>query len=114
MAREGGEDCEFFIYLLIYSNKLAYLQQVAVLVYASSSPKSHQQGYLNFYQKPWKIRVNEFIFRTCKFTKNKLFLLFSKDFVFKFCFIQCQGKNIRYSIHNANPFIKMFLHLKEE
>ena len=52
MARAGGGDCEFFVYLLIYSNKLAYLQQVAVLVYASSSPKSHQQGYLNFYQKP--------------------------------------------------------------
>ena len=40
MAREGTEDREFFIYLLIYSNKLAYLQLITVLVYRSSPPKS--------------------------------------------------------------------------
>ena len=28
MTREGAGDREFFIYLLIYSNKLAYFQQV--------------------------------------------------------------------------------------
>ena len=72
MTREGAGDREFLIYLLIYSNKLAYLQLVTGLVYRSSPPKSHGQGYLNFYQKPWQIRVNEFIFRTCNFTKNYL------------------------------------------
>ena len=48
MAREGAGDHEFFIYLFIYSNKLAYLQLVTVLVYGSSPLKSHQQGYLKF------------------------------------------------------------------
>ena len=48
MAREGGGDCRLLIYLLIYSNKLAYLQLITVLVYRSSPPKSHEQGYLNF------------------------------------------------------------------
>ena len=28
MPREGGRDREFFIYFLIYSNKIAYFQQV--------------------------------------------------------------------------------------
>ena len=46
MARKGAGDCEFFIYL--YSKKLAYLQPITVLVYGNSSPKSHEQGYLNF------------------------------------------------------------------
>ena len=44
----GAGDREFLIYLLIYSNKLAYLQLIKVLVYRGSSPKSHEQGYLNF------------------------------------------------------------------
>ena len=48
MAREGDGDFEFLIHLLIYSNKLAYLQLITVLVYRSSPPKSHEQGYLNF------------------------------------------------------------------
>ena len=43
MAREGTEDREFFIYSLIYSNKLAYLQLIKVLIYRSSPPKSHKQ-----------------------------------------------------------------------
>ena len=30
------------------------------------------QGYLNFWQKPWNIRVNKFISRTCNFTKDYL------------------------------------------
>ena len=52
MARDGGGDIEFFTYLLIHSNKLTYLQLITVLVYGNSSPKSHEQGYLNFQQKP--------------------------------------------------------------
>ena len=36
----GAGDREFLIYLLIYSNKLAYLQLITVLVYRSSPPKS--------------------------------------------------------------------------
>ena len=46
MAREGAGDREFLIYLLIYSNKLTYLQRITVLVYGNASPKSHEQGYL--------------------------------------------------------------------
>ena len=41
-------DCEVLIYLLIYSNRLAYLQLIKVLVYRRSPPKTHEQGYLNF------------------------------------------------------------------
>ena len=33
--------------------------------------------------KPWKIRVKEFIFRTCKFTKNELFLGYFSRILFK-------------------------------
>ena len=50
MAREGAGDREILIYLLIYSNKSAYLQLITVLVYRSSSPKSHEQDYLKFQQ----------------------------------------------------------------
>ena len=46
--REAARDREFLIYLLIYSRK----QLITVLVYRSSPPKSHEQGYLNFWQKP--------------------------------------------------------------
>ena len=42
----------FFKHLLIHSNKLTYLQLITVLVYENSSPKSHEQDYLNFQQKP--------------------------------------------------------------
>ena len=42
MTREGTGDRE------CYSNKLAYLQLVTCLVYRSSPPKNHGQGYLNF------------------------------------------------------------------
>ena len=51
MAHEGAGDLEILIYLLAYSNKLAYLQLITVLVYGNSSPKSHEQDYLNFQQK---------------------------------------------------------------
>ena len=44
----GPWDRKFLMYLLKYSNKLAYLQPPTVLVYGSSPPKSHKQGYLNF------------------------------------------------------------------
>ena len=75
MARKGAGDRKYLIYLLIYSNKLSYLQLMTVLVYGSRLPKSHEQGYLKFWQKQ-KISVNEFIFRTCNFTKNELFLTY--------------------------------------
>ena len=45
MAREGTEDREFLIYSLIYSNKLAYLQLITVLIYGNSPPKSDEKGY---------------------------------------------------------------------
>ena len=44
----GTGDREILIHLLIYSTKLAYLQLIPVLVYGNSSPKSHEQDYLNF------------------------------------------------------------------
>ena len=47
MAREGTGDREFLKYSLIYSNKLAYLQIIIVLIYGNSPPKSHEKGYLN-------------------------------------------------------------------
>ena len=47
MALGGTEGREFFIYALIYSNKLAYLQLVTVLVYENSPLKSHEKDYLN-------------------------------------------------------------------
>ena len=50
MAREGAGDREILIYLLIYSNKLAYSQLIRVLVHRTSYPKSHEQDYLNFQQ----------------------------------------------------------------
>ena len=48
LAHEGAQDCEFFIYLLIYSNKLAHLQLFPVLVYGRRPPKSHEEAYLKF------------------------------------------------------------------
>ena len=47
MTREGTGDRGFFIYSLKYSNKIAYLQLITVLVYRNSPPKSHEKGYLN-------------------------------------------------------------------
>ena len=46
MVREGSRDGEFLIYSLIYSNKLAYLQLIAISVYGNSPPKSYKKGYL--------------------------------------------------------------------
>ena len=43
MAYEGGGDHEFLIYLLTYSNKLACLPLITVLVYRNSPSKSHEQ-----------------------------------------------------------------------
>ena len=69
---EAAGGLEILIYLLIHSIKLAYLQLITVLVYGNSSPKSHEQDYINFQQKLWKI--SEFFFTRCKFTKNELSL----------------------------------------
>ena len=51
MAPEGAGDREFLIYLLTYSNKLAYSQLITVLVYGNSPPESHEQSYLNVLAK---------------------------------------------------------------
>ena len=47
MVQEGAEGHELLIYLLIYSNKLAYLQLMTVLSYGSSPPQSPEQINLN-------------------------------------------------------------------
>ena len=47
MASEGTRDREFLIYSIIYSNKLAYLQLITVLLYEYSLPKSDEKDYLN-------------------------------------------------------------------
>ena len=52
MSREETEEREFLIYLMIYSNKFPCLQLIKILACGGSPPKSHEQGYLNFYQKP--------------------------------------------------------------
>ena len=74
-------DREILIYLLICSNKLAYLKLITVLVYGNSSSKSHEQDNLNFQQKLWKI--SEFIFKRCNFTKNELFFRYFLKILFK-------------------------------
>ena len=51
MTPEEAGDREFLIYLLIYSNKLAYSQLITVLVYGNSPPESHEQSYLNVLAK---------------------------------------------------------------
>ena len=62
MTREGCGNCGFFIFLSIYSNKLAYLQLITVLVERSSPPKSHEQGYLNFSKNLEEyVRMNSFL-----------------------------------------------------
>ena len=43
---------ESLICLLIYSNKLPFFQLITILVCGSNPPKSHEQSYLNFQQKP--------------------------------------------------------------
>ena len=50
VTRKGAGDHEILIYL--YLNKLPYLQLITVFFYGNSFPKSHEQGYLNFQQKP--------------------------------------------------------------
>ena len=47
MASEGTGDREFLIYSIIYSNKLAYLQLITVLLYEYSLPKSDEKDHLN-------------------------------------------------------------------
>ena len=75
----GPGTVNFFVYLLIYWNKLAYLQLITVMAYGNSLPKSHEQDYIKFQKNPWEILVNLFSFRTCNLTKTELFLrYFSK------------------------------------
>ena len=81
MAHKGAGDHKILIYLLTYSNKLAYLQLIIVLVYGNSSPKSHEQDYLNFQQKLWN--ASQIIFRRYNFTKNELFLRYFLRILFK-------------------------------
>ena len=47
LVRKGAGDRGFLIYSLIYSNKLAYLQLIKVLVYGKSPPNSHEKCNLN-------------------------------------------------------------------
>ena len=122
MTHEGAGDCETLIYLLIYSNKLAYLQLITVFVCGNSSPKSHEQDYLNFQQKLWKIR--EFIFRRCNFTKNELFLryylriLFSEDFFYHGTSMLLQNtslyicSNSKYVVHGLFKIIQNYVNNK--
>ena len=59
---QGAWDRQFLIYLLIHSNKLAYLPLITVLVYRSSPPKSHEQGYLILSKNLEKyVRMNSFL-----------------------------------------------------
>ena len=81
MVREVARDRETLIYLLIYSNKLASLQLIAVLVYENSSTKSHKQYYINFQQKLWKI--SEFISTRYNVTKNEPFLRYLLRILFE-------------------------------
>ena len=62
MVSEGAVNRQVFIYLLIYSNKLAYLQLITVLVYRSSPPKSHEQGYLNLSKN-----LEKYVYVFCEF-----------------------------------------------
>ena len=52
--RRGAGDGEILIYLLIYLNKLAYLQLIKVLLCGNSSPKSHEQDYLKTFGKDFE------------------------------------------------------------
>ena len=64
MLREGTGDRECLVFSLLYSNKLAYLQLIKVLVHGSSPPKSHEKGYLNqtFSKKLEKyVKLNSFL-----------------------------------------------------
>ena len=62
MVDEGAEDRQFLMDLLIYSNKLAYLQLIAVLFYRSSPTKSREQGYLNLSKNLEKyVWINSFL-----------------------------------------------------
>ena len=62
MVSEGALNRQVFIYLLIYSNKLAYLQLITDLVYRSSPPKSHEQGYLNLSKN-----LEKYVYVFCEF-----------------------------------------------
>ena len=65
IVRKGAGDCEILIYLLIYLNKLAYLQLITVLLCGNSSPKSHEQDYLKTFGKDFEkntwTKMNSFL-----------------------------------------------------
>ena len=82
MAPQKTRGREILISLFLISRKLAYLQIITVLVYGSSSPKSHEQNYLNCQQNPWKLLESGFLFRACNFTKTQLFLRYFLRFFF--------------------------------
>ena len=71
MAREGGQGPSIFA---IPIDIFKWISLFAVInnfgLWKQSSQKSWTR--LNFLQKPWKIRVNELIFRTYNITKNYL------------------------------------------
>ena len=71
--REPGAGGREFLYnyLLMYSNKLAYLKLITVLVYGSSPLKS--QNYLNFYLN-LNLQINSFL-QPATWIKNKSFLM---------------------------------------
>ena len=68
-----GERGPFFIYLLTYSNKLAYLQLITVLIYGNSE----------------YMRINSFLERVT-LLKMKFFEVFFKDFVTKHLLVYLQ------------------------
>ena len=80
MAREGGGDCGFLIYLLIYLNKFAYLQLITVFVYRSSPPKRHEEGYLKV--QPCKSYNNKYMIALTQITNTEVFA-FMTVLVFK-------------------------------
>ena len=116
IARKGAGDRETLIYLLIYSNKLAYLQLITVFVCGNSSPKSHEQDYLNFQQKLWKI--SEFSFRRCNFIILKMksflgtFLRFClkvlEDFFYHGTFVFLQNTSLYIRSNNKHVVHRLF------
>ena len=49
-----NEDPQYLIYLLIYSNELAYLHLITALVYGNIPRECHKQGLLKLLAKTLK------------------------------------------------------------
>ena len=119
MAHKGAGDHKILIYLLTYSNKLAYLQLIIVLVYGNSSPKSHEQDYLNFQQKLWKIsefifsKINSFLGIFKRFSEKV-----SEDFFYHGTSVLLQNtsfyicSNSKYVVHGLFKIIKNYINNK--